>query len=68
MARVDQMLNARAVGARFRAENTIPGSRLDLVQRIIRRPRHFFQVVLARKVLIRRLVKGNDELDGAIDE
>ena len=39
VARVDQLLDAGAVGARLGAEDAIAGARLDLVERGIRRPR-----------------------------
>ena len=68
MSRVDQLLNAGAVGARLRAEDAIAGARLHLVQRRVRGTRQFFQVVLAREVLFRRFVERDDELDGAIHE
>ena len=53
VARVDQLLNAGAVGARLRAEDAIAGARLDLVERRVRRARELGQVVLARIVLLR---------------
>jgi pectinesterase len=56
VARVDQLLNARAVRARLRTEDAIAGTRLDFLEGRVGGTLDLRQIVLPRIVLFGRLV------------